>query len=63
MCVDFAIIKTAILDQPSADDVTLAVNVINGLNISRWCFLAAGIALVIAGFVMLVIFYPVRVYL
>ncbi|XP_057370163.1 platelet glycoprotein 4-like [Daphnia carinata] len=54
----FWINETAVLDQPSADDVTLAVNVINGLNISRWCFLAAGIALVIASIVMLVIFYP-----
>ncbi|KAI9565812.1 hypothetical protein GHT06_009607 [Daphnia sinensis] len=51
----FWINETAILDQPSADDVTLAVNVINGLNISRWCFLAAGIALAIASVVMLVV--------
>lgn len=50
--------ETAKLDQPSAQDVNKAVNVIDALNISRWCFLAAGIALVIAGFVMLIIYLP-----
>ncbi|EFX73749.1 hypothetical protein DAPPUDRAFT_307582 [Daphnia pulex] len=52
----FWINETAVLDQASADDVDLAVNVINALNISRWCFLAAGIALVIASVIMLVVY-------
>jgi lysosome membrane protein 2 len=33
--------------------------VIDALNISRWCFLGAGIALVVASLIMLVVYLTV----
>ncbi|XP_046443721.1 lysosome membrane protein 2-like [Daphnia pulex] len=48
--------ESAKLDAATANDVNKAVNVIDALNISRWCFLGAGIALVVASLIMLVVY-------
>lgn len=52
--------ESAKLDQASADDINHLFTVLDGVNIGRWCFLGAGIALVLASVIMFAVYFPRR---
>jgi len=46
----------ASLDQTGADELKALLGLVYGVNVGRWVFLSCGIALTVAGIVMIIVF-------
>jgi lysosome membrane protein 2 len=53
--------QSAKLDQASANDLNDLFALFDAVNIGRWCFLAAGIALVVVSMIMFAVYFPVYI--
>jgi len=53
--------QSAKLDEASADDLNQLFALFDAVNIGRWCFLSAGIALVVASVIMFAVYFPVNI--